>query len=293
MIGASFYKLGAFFARRLPQRLAESITEWIVVFQYLFRSGSRRIVRDNLRIVLGDGADKRQIRGLVRRVFSNFGRSIYCFIRLPFMSERELSARCDYSGLDKVVRDAGTDRGFIFVGPHLGAWEIGAASLARLCGQLLTVTLPHPSESVTRFFDERREMVGVECASLRESSHALRGALREGKSVALLIDRAYGGPTGAFRWFDRDVELPLGHVALAVRYRVPIVTTVCTFGGDGNFKFVFGGPHHPRADLESREAMIDLQEKCIADMTSFIREFPDQWFHFYPLGTRPENHNGS
>jgi hypothetical protein len=54
---------------------------------------------------------------------------------------------------------------------------------------------------------------------------------------------------------------------------------------------VFGGPHHPRSDVGSREAMLDMQEKCIADMTSFVREFPEQWFHFYPLGTRPnKNH---
>jgi lauroyl/myristoyl acyltransferase len=291
MIGASFYKLGAFFARRLPEKLSESITEWLAALQYLFRFRSRRIIRVNLRIVLGDGADARQIHDMVRRVILNFGRSIYYFLRLPFMSDRELTARCDYNGLDKVVHDADDSRGFIYVGPHLGAWEVGAASLARLRGQLLTVTLPHPSESVTRFFDERREMVGVQCSSLRESSHALRGALREGKSVALLIDRAYGGRTGAFRWFGRDVELPMGHVALAVRYRVPILTTVCTFDGGSGFRFVFGGPHYPRTDVGSGEAMIDLQEKCIADMTSFIREFPDQWFHFQPLGTRPLNHN--
>jgi KDO2-lipid IV(A) lauroyltransferase len=291
MVGASFYKLGAFFARRLPQKLSESITLWIVGFQYLFRFRSRRIVRDNLRIVVGDRADNQEIHGLARRVFSNFGRSIYYFLRLPFMSDRELRARCDYSGLDEAIREAGDDGAFIFVGPHLGAWEIGAACLARLGIRLLTVALPHPSASVTRFFDERREMVGVECSSLPESTHALRGALREGKSVALLIDRAYGGRTGSFRWFDKDVELPLGHVAIAVRYGVPILTTVCTFDGDGGFKFVFGGPHYPRSDLGSGEAMVDLQEKCIADMTSFIREFPDQWFHFHPLGARPSDHN--
>jgi lauroyl/myristoyl acyltransferase len=293
MVSVAFYKLGAFFARRLPQRLSETITEWLVVFQYLFRFRSRRIVRDNLRIVVGDNADDREIRDLARRVFSNFGRSIYYFLRLPFISDRELRARCDYNGMDKVVRNAAGGHGFIFVGPHLGAWEIGAACLARLRGQLLTVVLPHPSARVTRFFDERREMMGIECSPLRESAQALRGALREGNSVALLVDRVYGGRRGVFRWFDRDVELPLGHVALSVRYGVPILTTICTFGGDGGFKFVFGGPHHPRRDLGSGEAMLDLQEKCIADMTSFIREFPDQWFHFHPLGKRPPNHNAS
>ena len=291
MIGVAFYKLGAFFARRLPERLAESITESLAVLQYFLRFRSRRNTGDNLRIVLEDRVGAEEIRILTRRVFSSFGRSIYYFLRLPFMSERELSERCDYNGIDRVVRGAGGNVGFIFVGPHLGSWEIGGACLARLGTGLVTVALPHPSGRVTRFFNERREMVGVQCSSLRDSAHALREALRAGKSVALLIDRVYGGSTGVFRWFGRDVELPLGHVALAVRYRVPILTTACTFDHRGGFKFVFGGPHHPRSDVGSREAMLDLQEKCIADMTSFVREYPEQWFHFYPLGTRPnQNH---
>jgi lauroyl/myristoyl acyltransferase len=80
------------------------------------------------------------------------------------------------------------------------------------------------------------------------------------------------------------MDLPIGYVALAVRYRAPVVTTVCVFDGDGGFKFVFGGPHYPREDLAYDQAMRDLQNKCILDMTTFIQAYPDQWFHFQPFG---------
>jgi KDO2-lipid IV(A) lauroyltransferase len=287
MIGVLIYKLGAFFARRLPQSLSESITEALVRSQYLIRFGSRRIVARNLRIVLGDEADDEEIRALTRRVFSNFGRSIYYFLRLPFIGERELKRRCNYNGIETVTKQIARDGGCIFAGPHLGAWEIGGACLAALGVPLLTAALPHPSPRVTRFFNERRELVGVGCSSLRESARSLQKALRDGKSLALLIDRDYGGRSGTFRWFGKDVELPLGHAALALRYRVPIVTTVCVFDGDDGFKFVFGGPHYPRTDLGHAEAMSELQQKCLADMSRFISEFPDQWFHFRPFGGRP------
>jgi KDO2-lipid IV(A) lauroyltransferase len=285
MIGASVYKLGAFFARRLPQRLSESITQWIVASQYVARFRSRRIVRHNLTVVLGKETDKQELHLMTKRVFANFGRSIYYFLRLPFIDKTELRHRCDFNGLDAVADRVVKDGGCIFVGPHLGAWEIGGACLTLLGVPLLTVALPHPSASVTRFFDDRRELVGVECWSFRGSAQSLQKALRSGKSVALLIDRVYGGRTGRFRWFGQDVELPLGHVALAVRCQVPVITTACVFEGEG-FKFVFGGPHYPRTGLGYRVAMKALQEQCIADMTGFIRDYPDQWFHFQSFGDR-------
>ncbi|MDH3217257.1 MAG: hypothetical protein OEN01_13395 [Candidatus Krumholzibacteria bacterium] len=281
MIGVLFYKLGAFFARRLPQHVSESITEIFVRFQYIMRFRSRRIVMSNLRVVLGDNTDDKELREFTRRVFSNFGRSIYYFLRLPFIDKSELRRRCDYGGIDALTGARGT---YIFVGPHMGTWEVGGACLTALGVSLRTVALPHPSSRVTRFFNQRRELLGIECSSIQAAADSLRKALRAGKSVALLIDRIYGGTRGTFRWFGREVEMPLGHVALAVRCRIPIVTTACVFEGRDGFKFLFNGPHHPRADLAYRAAMIDLQERCIEDMESFIRRHPEQWFHFQPLG---------
>jgi phosphatidylinositol dimannoside acyltransferase len=292
MIGVFFYKLGAFFARRIPQNVSESITEWLVKLQYLIRFRSRRIVRENLRIVLGPEPSDAEIRAIGRRVFSNFGRSIYYFLRLPFISAGDLKKRCDYNGLDATIGELAENGGCIFVGPHLGSWEVGGACLTALGIRLHTVALPHPSRRVTEFFNQRRELLGIECSPLRGSARSLRGALRDGKSVALLIDRTYldgtyVGRKGVFQWFETDVELPMSHVALAIRSQAPIVTTVCVFDGADRFKFFFGGPHYPRRDLDYESAAIELQEQCVADMTRFVREFPDQWFHFQPFGGRP------
>jgi lauroyl/myristoyl acyltransferase len=79
------------------------------------------------------------------------------------------------------------------------------------------------------------------------------------------------------------VPLPSGHSALAVRCRVPILTAVIVFDGDCRFRFVYNGPHYPDASLDERSAMERLQELCRADMESYIRQFPEQWFNFDSL----------
>ncbi len=131
-------------------------------------------------------------------------------------------------------------------------------------------------------------MLGLECASVTGAVESLREALQRGRSVVLLVDRNYGGSKRSFKWFDRPVQLPRGHVALAVRCRVPIVTCACVFAENRRFKFVFRGPHYPRTDVDSETAMNDLQRHCIADMEELIRDHPDQWFHFRPLGGVPQ-----
>jgi lauroyl/myristoyl acyltransferase len=284
MIGAMVYKLAAFFAGRLPQDLSESITEWLVRFQYAFRFRSRRIIRTNLRMALGKDPSDREIHRLARRTFSNFGRSIYYFLRLPSVPRAEIKRRCEFNGIETITQRLVGNGGCIFVGPHLGAWETGGACLSALGVKLFTVALPHPSRQVTHFFNQQRAMLGIECCSPEHSANRLRGILREGKCVALLVDRVCGGRAASFRWFDKKVELPVGHLALAVRCDVPVVTTACVFDGKERFKFIFGGPHYPKKDLGHSEAMMDLQEKCLADMTDLIRRYPDQWFHFQPFG---------
>jgi KDO2-lipid IV(A) lauroyltransferase len=249
-------------------------------------------VKANLRVVLGANPSERELQRLTRRTFSNFGRSIYYFLRLPFMAPEEIKRRCDFNGIEAVAERLVGNGGCIFVGPHLGAWEAGGACLSTLGVSLFTVALPHPSRAVTRFFNQRRQMMGIECSSPGESANRLKTTLREGKCVALLVDRVCGGRAERFRWFDTDVELPVGHLALAVRCGVPVVTTACVFDGETRFKFVFGGPHHPRTDLGRREAMTDLQQKCLADMADLIRRYPDQWFHFHPFGGGRNGKNG-
>jgi hypothetical protein len=58
----------------------------------------------------------------------------------------------------------------------------------------------------------------------------------------------------------------------------------CIFDDNGGIKFIHGGPHYPDPDLDHESAMDDLQHKCLDDMEGFIQAYPEQWFHFSPLG---------
>ena len=283
MISFLFYKLGASLAGRLPVEFSEQITAALSRSQYVMRPRSRRNVLRNTSLAMA-GAAEEEIRRTARDVFRNFGKSIYSFLRLPYMSSDELRACCDYSGIDAVTTDLRLRGGFVVAGPHVGPWEMAGACLNALGLKIHTVAFDHPSRRVTEFFDQRRSMTGIVCHPVGNSFPALCEVLERGECVALLIDRTYGKTRRSFTMFGRGVGLPSGHAALAVRCRVPILTAACVLREDGGFKFVFRGPHYPDLARGEAGAFEDLHRRCRADMEEFIRDYPDQWFHFAEFG---------
>ena len=283
MISSLFYKLGASLAGRLPVEFSEHVTTALSRSQYYMRDRSRRNVLRNTSLAMAGAADE-EVRRTARDVFDNFGRSIYSFLRLPYISPVELRAGCDYSGIDAVTADLRLRGGFVFAGPHVGPWEMAGACLNALGLKIHTVAFDHPSPRVTKFFDQRRSMAGIVCHPVGNSFPVLCEVLERGECVALLIDRTYGKTRRSFTMFGRSVGLPSGHAALAVRCRVPILTTACVFRDDGGLKFVFRGPHYPNLERGEEAAFEDLHRRCRADMEEFIAAFPGQWFHFTEFG---------
>ncbi len=282
MINYLSYKLGGFLAHHLPVRLSESITSF-GARQYHRYGPSRRVVPANLRIVMGRDAGEEEIYAATKRVFANFAQSIYCLLRLPYITREEIDRRCDYDGIEKVTSRLRESGGFIIAGPHVGPWELGGACLSGLGNRIHTVALEHPSAKVTEFFDERRRTVGIQCYPIGKSFLPLRNALERGDCVALLVDRAYGKSKRPYRLFGRKINLSTGYATLAVRCGVPILITLCVFAPDNRFKFVFAGPHYPDPALDEEAAVERLHAQCLRDMERFIRAYVDQWFNFERL----------
>jgi len=278
MIGVTFYRLAAFFARRLPEPLSLRITELLLMTQWPFRFGSKANTLANLRILMPDASQK-ELLAARRRLFSNFARSIYYFIRAPFIPREELIERCDFNGLDQVLRGL-KQSGCLLVSPHIGPWEIGGAAVAALGTPLHTVALPHPSPQVTRWFKKRRALLGIRSVSLGHGLGGLARALRAKDFVVLLVDRPYGTRSKEYAWLGHRAQLPVGHLLLAIRYNVPVVPVICVFDGRHRFKFHYGGPHFVDRSLEPEAAVDELQARVLKDVEGFVRAYPDLWFHY-------------
>lgn len=284
MLAYILYRAGSYFGRILPSKVSDWITWTIGQVSCLVRIGTRRVVEGNLQIVHGGTLSKRELRRMSRRVVINFARAIQIFLMMPNYRWDTLRERVDMSELEAVVEGLGKRPVFLLASLHMGPWELGGLCVSRIGFKLNTVALDHPSEQVTRFFDRRRRSIGIINHPMRKSYPILKEALERGECVALLVDRAYGSTHKQFEFLGVKSPLPLGHLFLAARTGVPIVTGVFVFDDGNRFKWVQGGVHFPPPEgTEDFDKLEALQAECLKDFERIIRKYGDQWFHFQPL----------
>lgn len=289
MIGFLFYHLGAFFSRLLPRPVPQWIARVIGEGNYVLRPRTRRVVLENLRVIHGGTLPEQELRRRAHRVFINFSRAIQLFLELPFMRWEELAARCDLDAFHKALEESGASHSFVIASAHLGPWELGGYCLSRLGFGVHTVALEHPSKWVTGFYTGRRARLGVQAYPMEGSFYRLKEALDGGGCVALLVDRAYGKAKKRFTLFGVEAEFPLGHLMLAVRGSVPVLTGALVFEGRDRFRYVHGGTHRVEVGGDERERVERVQEACLRDLEGIIRAHSDQWCHFRPLGRTESN----
>ena len=191
MLQAIPYHLGAFFCRFTPDWFCRGITWTLGEINWRLRPGTRRTVRENLRIIHPEWSE-RERRRVSRQVVHNFANSILLFLQLPFFDPEELFARIDVSAFRAELEKLGEKRALIVATAHLGPWELGGFALTHMGYTVHTVALDHRSPQVTKFYSDRRAYVGVHAHQQAGSISILREAIKRGEAVALMIDRAYG-----------------------------------------------------------------------------------------------------
>jgi lauroyl/myristoyl acyltransferase len=236
-----------------------------------------------MRIIHRGELSEREVRRRSRRVVMNFARAIQLFLEMPFLEWEDMRARCDMSEFDAAVEALGPDRPFIIASGHIGPWELGGYYLSHKGFVVNTVALEHPSREVTGFYSERRSLLGIHAYPMDGAFHLLKAGLDRGECVALLIDRAYGKVSKRFTLFGQEREFPLGHLVLALRCNVPVLTGALLFDGKERFRYVHGGTHWPDNSEGEFERLEELQDRCLRDLERIIREHSDQWCHFRPL----------
>jgi KDO2-lipid IV(A) lauroyltransferase len=287
------YRAGAYFSRVLPWKLPEAITWTIGQVSCLARRKTRKNVEGNLQIIHGGALSKSDLRRMSRRVIMNFSRAILVFLKLTDYRWDDLAELVDFDDLRVAAASLGERKAFLLASIHMGPWELGGLCLSRFGFKVHTVALDHPTEQVTRFFDERRRSIGVVNHPLRKSYSALKGALESGDCVALLVDRAYGATAKRFDFFGVEHKFPMGHLLLAGSTGVPIFTGALVFAEGNRFKYIHAGVHYPPAEgTEDFDKLEGLQKACLRDFEGIIRDHYDQWFQFFPLADPREGEDG-
>jgi KDO2-lipid IV(A) lauroyltransferase len=198
------------------------------------------------------------------------------------MVARELGQR-------HMVRALEQGKGVICITPHLGNWELGGLLLAFKGADLYVLTLDETDANTKAFRERMRIQKGIKSIYINPENPSPAAiievvkVLKEKKMVAMLGDRAGNNNTIGVSFFGRKTPFPLGVATLAMATGAAVLPVFVVLKGGKYWGIIeqpiyFQSPSRKEREQGIRQGM----EELVGVFERYIKEYPDQWYNFYP-----------
>lgn len=167
---------------------------------------------------------------------------------------------------------------FVYVGVHMGNFDLVGRALGRAGWHMQVLSVPDPSGSY-QWQNEVREQAGFEVTPV--SPGALKEAARRlerGASLLTGVDRPMPEPDKVEpRFFGLPAPLPLLHVRLAMRAGVSVIPMGGRRLDDGRYRLMAADPVPMTPGRPTPELLRANAEAVLAPVERWIAEAPEQW----------------
>ncbi len=277
--------LAYFIARAIPESMGRRLALWAA--DYISARRSWRMVqaaRCNQWVVRGGQVNRHELDEAARANFRCIANSIYdlyhnvdnpsVFLRLiePHPVAIQLVQRPEFS-----------DRGLVVAGVHMSNFDM-VFQMGGLAGiQAIALTLPELSAGYQKQLEMRvKKGMHLRQASVGNIKHSI-DHLKAGGMVITGIDRP--DPSYIYRpkFFGRPAAVPIHHVFLALKARVPILVGATIKGEDGKYHFMFSEPIEMQPCPDRHTEILLNAERVLKEAEKIILRDPSQWSMTFPV----------
>lgn len=266
--------IGRTVPRRAADRLVALAAERIARVE---ASAIARASRVNQYVVSGGTLTGAALDEAVRANIASMARFLYDLYHVVGRpAERELVVRDD--SWHAFIERERTEGPFVYSGIHLGDFDLVGRQLGFDGWRVQVLSVADPNAGY-EWQNELREEAGFEVTPVTIDSlkHAARG-LAEGRSVLTGHDRPLPAPDKVQpRFFGHEAPLPLLHVRLAMRAKVPVIVLAAPRDPDGRYRLLASDPIEMVGERDDPDALRVNAERCLAAAEPWIAARPEQW----------------
>ncbi|MDP2952210.1 MAG: lysophospholipid acyltransferase family protein [Chloroflexota bacterium] len=269
--------------RLLPPQMGYACARWLADIVYLAWTRGRLCARENMAHVMGPGATPRQVDRMARQSLRNYCCYLVDMIHFPLLKNEEIERLVVFDGWENLDEALKRGKGAIFIGLHLGNWDLAAAAicLRRYPLNAIVDTFSHPklNEMVIRTRSDK----GLKVIPRERATSAVVRALRRNEILALLIDRPSEEEGVEVNFCGSPVRVPAGAATLALRTGALVVTGALVRQPDNSFlglierNISFEPSGHRAGDVQA------LTQHIMNSLEKWVRQYPDQWYMFRPM----------
>ncbi len=283
MIYYWIWRIGCLIWQRLPLKVGYACASFLADFVYLTWPRGRESARENMARVLGDRADARTIDRLARQSLRNYCKYLVDFVRFPLLDQQDIEGRVAIEGWPHVDEALEAGKGAIFIGLHMGNWDMAAAAISMRQYPLNAIAESLKPKKLNDIVQGIRNKWGIRVIPMEEATKRIMGVLRKNEILALLIDRPQPISGIKVEFCDSLTQVPGGAATLALRTGAKVVPGGVIRLPDNTF-LGFIERHIPfqrTGDLQND--IQALTQEIMDSLERMVRRYPDQWYMFRPM----------
>ncbi len=279
----TLFRMFAFLTKISPEFLLKKMVRALAHLAYIVDAKHRRIAEINLDFAFDGGIGEDRKKEIILCSYENLLKNLVGVVTNLEASADEILNKCEYDGVQIVEKLKADGKKILFATAHYGNWEALAKAVTVRTGvKMVAVGRELDSKAMDKIITASRERFGTEVISKHGAMRKLVKALKDDKTVGILVDQNTADDEGLLvKFFGKDARQTPVLSVLARRFDAAIVPTFCEYNGFDKYKLTFYEPIYcPISDdvdgdiLSCTQAQSDAIEKQ-------VRKNPNVWFWFH------------
>ena len=267
----------------LPRRLAYAIGVVVSTLAFPLLARQRKALESNLHHVLPEMSSP-ELRKLAWRNWLNYCKAWIDFFKIPRMEKSRLSSLLTPIGLEHLDTAMAAGRGVIVVAPHMGSWELAAASWAAAFGEIGVMVEQIEPRRLFEHVYQLRSRMGLRVIPLsRTGARDIMRMLKDRRMVVLAMDRDILNTGRRFYFFGRPASFPTGAVEIALKTGAPILPAFCIRDREDAYIAVGEEPLFLTPSEDHDADVRSAMEQILSSFERYIKRYPDQWHVLEPI----------
>ncbi len=261
----------------LPRGLAEAAGRGFGRLAFLVDRKHRQVALDNLEAVLAPELLRSQREEIARSAFENTALTVIDLVRIPSMSEGDLSEFVKVAGYENIKNALSAGKGVILITAHIGSWEMGF-----LIGRLVDVPFsllyrPLNNPYVDRFLKSLREPGRARLIPKQGAAFAVVSRLRRNEVVGFPMDQVVRKDFVVVPFMGRPAATTSFPAAVALKTGAVVVPGFCLRLQGGRHLVDFGPPIPIVRSGNREQDILDNTARLNQVIEKAIRQNPHQW----------------
>ena len=266
-----------FFSTVISRRAWLSFCGALGLIAYYLAPQTRRLTLRNLSDVFTEKSPA-QIKRLAKDTFKMLAKNAGEILHSSTVkSVTEMDKIVVTHGLKNLAAAQQKGKGVIFLGSHLGAFDLQVTSMAMRGLEPHVIGTPLKDKRLNELLWGHRNSHGAVAIQRGKETFKMLKVLKSGGSVALLIDQDTKVKSRFVDFFGRPAATPVGATILAIKTGAAVVPTYIHLGRDGRQYMQMLPEIELKITGDDEVDMVYNTQVFTKYIEAFIRKHPEQW----------------